>query len=64
MITKNNIFTCVEVECDCCGYVVRLEPEAGRVDTVYTATTTFREMGWLIGEKNVCPKCKANNRKP
>lgn len=60
MITDRNIYTSVEVECDCCGYIGKLEPEQGRFDTPYTATEIFREMGWSIGKKNICRTCREN----
>ena len=59
MITKENIFTGFEVECDMCGYILHAEMENNNTkDTVKSVTEYMRKIGWSIGKRNLCSVCR------
>ena len=64
MITRKNIFTGFEVECDMCGKVERGVPENNKIrDTVKSVTEYMRSIGWVIGNgKNVCAECRSKRK--
>ena len=49
-------------ECEECHYIYDLDK--GDVSTFSEAKKKFRELGWTLGKKTICPECKHKKQYP